>query len=143
MPYSTLLENLLLAAYDSLNAVIAQHIHGIALRGVRTGSFKVFAESVQYRALARTVYLTEETRIIRTIHQAKGAEFNNVLVYFSQARERVRHIIMPFDSQDEELGISYVAFSRARDRLFVAFPKLSKIEQDHMQSLGLVVEFID
>ena len=64
-------------------------------------------------------------------------------MYFSQASERVRHIVEPLDYQDEEARVSYVAFSRARDHLFIAFPKLSKSEQNHLRGLGLEVEIIE
>lgn len=141
--YSTLQTSMLLEVYGCLSEEITRHLGGVALQGVRPGGFKTFAESTPYSALSSTVRLTEENRIIRTIHQSKGAEFNNVLVYFPQGSERVRHIITQLDHQDEESRISFVAFSRARDRLFIAFPTLSIGEQDLLRSLDMEVEIFN
>lgn len=138
--YNTLQTNMLLDVYEALRREIVQYLDGIALQGVRAGGFKTFAESTPYRALSSTVRLTEENRIIRTIHQAKGTEFKNVLVYFSQVGGRIQHILEPLDLQDEEARISFVAFSRAIDYLFIAFPQLTQREHDLLRNLGLKIE---
>jgi DNA helicase-2/ATP-dependent DNA helicase PcrA len=138
--YRTLQASMLLDVYEAFSEAITQHLDGIALQRVHSGKFKTFAETTPYSALSSTVHLTEENRIIRTIHQAKGAEFKNVLVYFSQAGERIQHILRPLDHQDEEARISFVAFSRAIIYLFIAFPRLSQSDHDLLQSLGLNVE---
>jgi DNA helicase-2/ATP-dependent DNA helicase PcrA len=138
--YSALNTSSLLDFYQSLSGEITQHLNGIALQKILSGKIKAFAQSTPYNSLSSTVRLTEEKRIIRTIHQAKGAEFDNILVYFSQGDERVRHMLLPLDYQDEEARISFVAFSRARNRLFITFPKLSISDQNALQELGIEVK---
>ena len=59
----------------------------------------------------------------RTIHKSKGDEFENVLLFLDE--EQLDILIKPKIFEQEEQRIIYVAFSRARDRLFISVPALS------------------
>jgi DNA helicase-2/ATP-dependent DNA helicase PcrA len=106
-------------------------------------------------------FLSKQTKLtsqIRTIHQAKGDEFNNVLLclfdktdkngkiskylknilddYIFNAKENIN-----LDSTiGEETRLVYVACSRARNRLFISVPELSKEDEIKMNKLGIEVE---
>ena len=78
-------------------------------------------------------------RHVRTIHQAKGSEGDNIAVYFEDA-DRVRHITHPSTAPaDEEKRLTYVALSRARDRLFLCIPPDVAINADELSALDLRV----
>lgn len=106
-------------------------------------------------------FLSKQTKLtsqIRTIHQAKGDEFNNVLLclfdktdkngkiskslekilgdYIFNAKENIK-----LDSTiGEETRLVYVACSRARNRLFISVPELSYEDKIKMNKLGIEVE---
>jgi len=74
--------------------------------------------------------MVDDTRDAKTIHKAKGAEFNTVLVYLSKEEDLTKIItpeIIPKENTDqlEEQRILYVGISRARDNLYIALPSLN------------------
>lgn len=92
-------------------------------------------------------FLSKQTKIqnkIRTIHQAKGDEFENVLLCLFDKKDKNGKITKNidvllkdylFDSKvniekdkiiGEETRLLYVAFSRAKKRLFLNIPNLSE-----------------
>ena len=138
--YDELREMSLLEVYHLLGDVLGNELDGLNLSATRKGKFRDFAESVVYKSFADTLNLTEDTRAVRTVHKAKSEEFDNVLVYFGDEKrceKQLRHI---FDPQDtEEKRIVYVACSRARERLFVAVPRISDEDKALLQSQGIEV----
>ncbi|MCU5590327.1 ATP-binding domain-containing protein, partial [Bacillus cereus] len=66
----------------------------------------------------------------RTIHKSKGDEFQNVLLI----PNKIEFLINPNLNEDEEHRIYYVGISRAKDRLFVVTPKLSKKDKKLIES---------
>jgi superfamily I DNA/RNA helicase len=67
--------------------------------------------------------LTKEPRIrVSTIHGAKGAEADNVVI-MSDISNRCFETLN--SSPDDELRVAYVAASRARENLFIILPKTS------------------
>ena len=71
--------------------------------------------------------------------EAKGSEADNIAVYLEDA-DRVRHITHPTTVQaDDEQRITYVALSRARDRLFLCIPPEIDVDLDAIRSLNLQV----
>jgi DNA helicase-2/ATP-dependent DNA helicase PcrA len=111
----------------------------VTLTAAKAGKFKTFAEATPYSHLSGSVRLREEVRHVRTIHQAKGSEGDNIAVYFEDA-DRVRHITHPSTSPvDEEKRLTYVALSRARDRLFLCIPTDVAINAAELNALDLRV----
>ena len=97
---------------------------GLKVTRIKGGKPKVFAEATQLDSLLATVSLssTDEVRDVRSIHQAKGAEAENVCVYLPDA-SKVSHLFGPAVGGDpEERRITYVALSRAKDHLVICIP---------------------
>jgi len=150
--YDQLSTDTLLDAYQKFSNVLSETIKGLSLTGVRPEkNFGCFAQATSYKSLASTVRLDEDTRNVRTIHKAKGAEFENVLVYFGDekcAKKRLNHILKPVKNKTEEKReknkaeekrLTYVALSRARTRLFISVPELSTTSHMELNTLGLEV----
>ena len=140
--YSRLSRGSVLAAYEEMSEYLTEQ-HDVSLKGVQKGKFYAFAASTTWATLASGVRPSEETRRVRTIHKAKSAEWDNVLVWFAQAA-RIEHILDPFGKVSpeelEERRVTYVALSRAQERLFIVVPKLSQSAEKGLRSLGIEVE---
>lgn len=144
--YHSIMNGTLLQAYEQFSNIIQQNICYLSLIGVSRGRFKDFSESTQYDALANSVNLSSnESRIIRTIHQAKGAQFKNLLVSFNhmdsaKASEQLNHILSPNSfANSEEKRITYVSLSRAEDRLFLSMPEILPDNITQLELLRLQV----
>jgi len=126
--YAALSGGSVMAAYCSINEHLTKQFQ-VKLKAVQSRSkFRSFAESTSCHSLTSAVHPEEEIRNVRTIHQAKSAEWPNVMVWFTEAN-RLAHFFEPVGSSDieaqEERRITYVALSRARDRLYVVVPDIS------------------
>jgi len=144
--YENISNGTILEAYQAASNIITQVVPSLSLTGVRNGAFKTISESNKYGDLASTVNLTSnESRLVRTIHQTKGAQFNNVLVSFNhiereKATVQLGYILNPQNFADsEERRITYVALSRAIDRLFISVPSLSEEERALLENMGVEV----
>ncbi len=144
--YEVIKNGSILEAYQASNDIIESIVSSLSLTGVRNGSFKTISESNQYSDLANSISLTfNESRSIRTIHQAKGAQFKNLLVSFNhidsqRATEQLRHILNPQNfANSEERRITYVALSRAIDNLFISMQTLTDVEVEQLENIGLEV----
>jgi len=104
-------------------------------------------------------FLSKETKIeskIRTIHQSKGAEFNDVLICLydktdkngkvSQSIDTIiteyiinskKNIILDSD-KGEETRLFYVACSRAKKKLFLNVSKVTEKNQSILKTFGVV-----
>lgn len=67
--------------------------------------------------------ITEDKSIHRTIHKAKGAEFDDVLLILNN--ENDLNFLLEPNLANEEHRINYVAVSRAKEHLFICVPTLS------------------
>ncbi len=101
--------------YAAISEMLPGCLSGLSVPGVRAGKFKTAAQC-SYIALTETIRTPEETRVVRTVHQAKGAEAEAVFVVLED--EQIDHILNPGQSSEEQ-RITYVAVSRARDRLYL------------------------
>ena len=137
--HATIFAGTLLQAYVRCGDCITVAYPAVTLITAKAGKFKTFAEATPYAHLSGSVRLQEEVRHVRTIHQAKGSEGDNIAVYFEDA-DRVRHITQPSTTPaDEEKRLTYVALSRARDRLFLCIPPDVAINADELRALALQV----
>lgn len=137
--HATIFAGTLLQAYVRCGDCITVAYPAVTLTAAKAGKFKTFAEATPYAHLSGSVRLQEEVRHVRTIHQAKGSEGDNIAVYFEDA-DRVRHITHPSTaSTDEEKRLTYVALSRARDRLFLCIPPDVPINADELRARSLHV----
>ncbi|AKU27048.1 3'-5' exonuclease [Geobacillus sp. DSP4a] len=79
----------------------------------------------------------EKTSTIRTIHKAKGAEFESVLVFLDKI-ELLKLFLNPdINSNEDDIRILYVALSRAKDFLFIATPPLTATQRHQLEELGM------
>ncbi len=92
-----------------------------------------------YRELSQCVGLLEDTSAQRTVHKAKGDEFDNVLVIFTE--EKALNVLVNPDIRNKESDrVYYVAMSRARDRLFLTVPTLSLQIQKRLERLPIDIK---
>ncbi len=94
------------------------------LTKLASGGIKTFYESVTFAQVALFIDTNVENPESRTIHAAKGDEFDNVLVVFGKDRE-MSCLTAP-DLSQEEHRVRYVAFSRAKARLFISVATLDQ-----------------
>ncbi|MCH7840844.1 MAG: ATP-dependent helicase, partial [Planctomycetes bacterium] len=133
----------LMSVYELVSSTLGSSFPGLSLSGVRPGKFKEFAEATNYSDLAVAIRLADETRTVRTMHNAKGAEFANVLVSLGDVKEnRLGHILNDDDCDEDEHRVTYVAISRAQIRLFLSVPSLTDDEERQLRKLGLGVEYV-
>ena len=129
--------------------------YSFSLTGLRS------AKDVHKNAFEKFIpFLSKQTKInskIRTIHQAKGDEFEHVLLCLfdkidknGKTQKGLDKILKDyiFESKTnikedttigEEARLVYVACSRAKKRLFINVPKLSEIEKNILIELGMKI----
>lgn len=102
---------------------VKQHIKP-EITALKAGGPKTFYESHTYLQMALCVKMSEEKSYDKTIHKAKGDEFDNVLLVLDQEKD-IEFLINPDTKENEEHRVKYVAVSRARNRLFITVPTIS------------------
>ncbi len=127
--YDSLQKRTLLHYYKYISQVLDRSCSHFSLTGITRGAPKKFADKTVLSDLINSVSLSgSETRNIRTIHQAKGAQFDNVLLSLNHinSEEAAKQLALLFDgASNENKRILYVAMSRARKRLFITMPKMT------------------
>ena len=123
--------------YQKLNEAISSCVPGLSITPYTKGRGRQFAEQTTFGDLTDAVSLSDERRTIRTIHKAKGLEFENVAVVLKEAAD-IQRIAQKSDS-DEAKRILYVALSRAKDRLFIVVPELQRRDENTLVSLGAII----
>lgn len=102
------------------------------ISSLRSGKARTFYEGHTYQQLSLGVKIVEDTSLHKTIHKAKGDEFNNVLLILKKERD-LAFLLNPdltaTNKEAEEQRINYVAVSRAKKRLFVSVPSLQASKQ--------------
>lgn len=92
------------------------------------GAIKTFYESYTFKQLLLCVSIPEDMSLHKTIHKAKGDEFDNVILVLSDEKD-IKFLTDSNLLSNEEHRISYVAISRAKNRLFISVPTLSTASQ--------------
>lgn len=104
---------------------------GIPISRITKGDPKKTYSNYKYGQIAQTVSIEDDDCNQRTIHKAKGDEFENVLVLMGSKFDIDR--LFNFDllgDKNEPNRVYYVAMSRAMRRLFVNIQSLSdEVEQ--------------
>ena len=106
---------------------------GLAITNLGAGKARTFYDKYLFSDIASKV-LPDDKSSNRTIHKSKGDEFDNVLLFLEETQLDI--LISPriFGKSQEEQRIIYVAFSRARDRLFINVPELSDEQKSLLPS---------
>jgi DNA helicase-2/ATP-dependent DNA helicase PcrA len=97
------------------------------------GAIKTFYEQHTFAEVALFLKDNDEILDCRTIHKAKGDEFNNVFITGTKEVE-VNYLLSP-NLTVEEQRIRYVAFSRAKQNLFINIPDLTVQEEEDLKML--------
>jgi len=108
---------------------------------INRGKIKEFGESWKCKELSQCLKLKDDKSNVRTIHKAKGGEYDTVVVAFEDEAD-LEHIIKPdidYDKNDE-CRIYYVALSRAKQNLFICTPTLSDQNKEALLGLGISIE---
>lgn len=97
------------------------------------GGILDFYDNYTYEQLAVSVKISEDNSPNRTIHKAKGDEFDNVLVILKDKSD-LNFLLNP-NLSSEEHRIFYVAVSRSKERLFISIPELDAATEIKLRSL--------
>lgn len=126
----------LLAFYNDLNSFFTTI--GLSLKKIGgRGAFKNIAETLLVKNLVSSLNVRDDKASnIITIHKAKGAEFQSVLVYLDDDKD-IENIISPqIDGEDDVCRLYYVALSRAEDFLCIAVNQISDEERSNLDKLN-------
>ena len=100
---------------------------GIRISKLRSGKAKDFYDRTSYQNLAVCISSPEVTHTKdKTIHKAKGDEFDNVLVILDNEEKSLDFLLKPdlIGSKEDYQRVYYVACSRAKNRLAFSVPQL-------------------
>lgn len=113
----------------------------IDVTGLRSGTAKNFYSSKTYSDFALYVSSPDiQSLKDKTIHKAKGDEFENVLVVLGD-ESNVNFLTDPkLDSTNDEHRVYYVAVSRATKRLAISVPTLSKENENTLETLPIDIK---
>jgi len=106
--------------YQELRSQLPKQLEKLNITNITRGSFSDLTARHTFSNLVDGLILTEDTRSIRTVHKAKGDEFNDVAVVLDGRKMKLTHLL-PKDGmkETEDQRLTYVAVSRAMDRLFL------------------------
>jgi DNA helicase-2/ATP-dependent DNA helicase PcrA len=96
-------------------------------------STEEYYKTTIYSSIALHVKIAEDDSLHRTIHKAKGSEFDNVVVivkgkdgYKYNEKRDLGFLLAPDINGNEDHRVNYVACSRAKKNLFICVPELSE-----------------
>ncbi|HSI77669.1 MAG TPA: 3'-5' exonuclease, partial [Lunatimonas sp.] len=103
------------------------------LPNFKAGAIKTFYDTFTVKQLLLCVSIPEDMSLHKTIHKAKGDEFDNVLLVLKEEND-INFLLEQNLLSNEEHRINYVAISRAKNRLFISVPTLSTSIQTRLQT---------
>lgn len=112
---------------------------------LRGGKAKDFYDKTPYQNLAMCISAPDVAHTKdKTIHKAKGDEFDNVLVILDDDDSSIDFILNPNlqDSRAEYQRVYYVACSRAKNRLAISVPRLLDGVEETIRDRGIPIEIV-
>lgn len=107
------------------------------------GNAKTFYENHSLNEILPYVKVdTKSDDKVRTIHSAKGTEFENTLVHFEAINEFRNYVLdgqNHIDDAEDDCRIYYVGCSRAKDRLFISIPEINQDDIERIQEMNMEV----
>lgn len=138
----------LLSSYDDISKMSLYEFYaylnitfGLSMATLKKGQAQTFYNSHQYSQLAMCVNHEDDDGIQRTIHKAKGDEFDNVMVCLGDEKA-LDFFLQPDLLNNESHRVYYVAASRAKERLFFSIPSLSNYNRKKIEKLGIEIKQI-
>ena len=115
----------------------------IDVTGLSKGKAKDFYSSKTYSEFALYISSPEIKNLTdKTIHKAKGDEFENVMVVLGEEKS-IKFLTEPnLDSTKDEQRVYYVAVSRAAKRLAICVPALSQENENALVALPIDIKRI-
>lgn len=114
----------------------------------RITAVRTFYEKTTYKEIVLWVKYNDDDSMHRTIHKAKGDEFDNVLVIIKDKNnlefdegKKLSFLLTP-NLENVDQRVYYVALSRAKERLFVNIPTLSPENRTKLEEIGFSVEIL-
>ena len=117
----------------------------LPLSKLRSGKAKEFYDKTPYQSLAMCISAPDVTHTMdKTIHKAKGDEYDNVLVILDDDDSSIDFILNPNlqDSRAEYQRVYYVACSRAKNRLAISVPRLLDGVEETIRNRGIPIEIV-
>lgn len=137
---------ILLSSYDDISKMSLYEFYdylnitfGLSMATLKKGQAQTFYNSHQYSQLAMCVNHEDDDGIQRTIHKAKGDEFDNVMVCLGDEKA-LDFFLQPDLLNNESHRVYYVAASRAKERLFFSIPLLSNGIRKKIEKLGIEIK---
>ncbi len=117
--------------------------HLATIKNLRPGAALTFYSSIKFKDITVAIKSLDESGVHRTIHKAKGEEFDNVLLIIDldekgkyNEQKELGFILTP-DLNNEDHRVKYVAISRARQKLFLSVPNMSSETLTKLQALDM------
>ena len=136
--YARLAQESLFSVYNEVSDLLTTLRGDLRLTSLSKGKAKEFCIGTQYGSLCTSVRLTEDKREIRTIHKAKGAEFDQVLVACEKPTA-INQLLGLLPPKDDEGRINYVGISRAKNKLMLTGPALTAPQMQRLGELGVTI----
>lgn len=113
---------------------------------LRAGNAKIFYDSHTIKDMLPFIKVdTRSEDFVRTIHSAKGTEFENALVHFESTIEFKNYIINStnhINSDEDDCRIYYVGCSRAMESLYINIPEATQADLTLIERMNLLYERI-
>ena len=106
---------------------------------LRKGSIMDFYKSHSYRDMAVSMKVADCDALHKTIHKAKGEEYDNVLLI---AGDDVSFLTQPDIDNNATQRVYYVGMSRARRNLFININKVSREELKLLSKMPLIIIYL-
>lgn len=114
--------------------------HGVKQK-ISRGKIKEEYDQLTYESVSIAINIEENNSKFKTIHQAKGDEFDNVLVICPDRREEsLLDFLIKSDMDNEEHRVYYVALSRAKKNLYISVPIINDNSKKAIEALGFKVQ---
>jgi DNA helicase-2/ATP-dependent DNA helicase PcrA len=112
--------------------------------GLHAGNARTFYETHSINDILPFIKVdTKSDELVRTIHSAKGTEFENTLVHFETTNEFRNYIINCQDhinSQEDDCRIYYVGCSRAMKNLYINIPDVNEFDIENIENFNMEYE---
>ena len=106
---------------------------------ISSGKVKAFSEKWNCSEMIQCLRVKDDISNVRTIHKAKGSEFETVVVALEN-EDDLKHIISPtIESKDDECRIYYVALSRAKENLIICLPTIGQEKREALLKLKIEI----